>query len=137
MHCTVMAKAAPEALLPCRWEFRCLLRTLHSAVLTGPPAKSLNRCSCRDVLNVLFEEELRNVGLHNLPKHFAPHQGPPALLSSLLCRDVLTLLFKRVGDVGLEIAPGNEVEDLSLVEEVGNPWTGVPVAREWTPLDPR
>ncbi|GAB4822422.1 hypothetical protein N2152v2_009468 [Parachlorella kessleri] len=51
--------------------------------------------------------------------------------------DVLTLLFQRVGDVGLEIAPGNEVEDLSLVEEVGNPWTGVPVAREWTPLDPR
>ena len=82
---------------------------------------------------------VHNVGLHNLPKHLAAHQAPPhpTLLRAVLCRDVLTLLFQRVGDVGLEIAPGNEVEDLSLVEEVGNPWTGVPVAREWTPLDPR
>ena len=41
------------------------------------------------------------------------------------------------GDVGLEIAPGNEVEDLKLIEDVGNIWNHVPVAREWTPLDPR
>ena len=41
------------------------------------------------------------------------------------------------GDIGLEIAPGNEVEDLSLIEDVGNIWNQVPVAREWTPLDPK
>lgn len=41
------------------------------------------------------------------------------------------------GDIGLEIAPGNEVEDLSLIEDVGNIWNHVPVAREWTPLDPK
>ena len=41
------------------------------------------------------------------------------------------------GQSGLEIAPGNEVEDLSLIEDVGNIWNGVPIAREWTPLDSR
>lgn len=41
------------------------------------------------------------------------------------------------GDIGLEIAPGNEIEDLSLIEDVGNIWNHVPVAREWTPLDPK
>jgi hypothetical protein len=51
--------------------------------------------------------------------------------------DVLTILFQRDGDIGLEIAPGNEVEDLSLIEDVGNIWNHVPVAREWTPLDPK
>jgi hypothetical protein len=29
------------------------------------------------------------------------------------------------------------VEDLKLIEDVGNIWNAVPVAREWTPLDPR
>ena len=43
----------------------------------------------------------------------------------------------RTGDIGLEIAPGNEVEDLSLIEDVGNIWNHVPIAREWTPLDPK
>ena len=51
--------------------------------------------------------------------------------------DVLTILFQRPDDVGLEIAPGNEVEDLDLIEDIGNIWTSVPVAREWTPLDPK
>lgn len=51
--------------------------------------------------------------------------------------DVLTILFQRDGDAGLEIAPGNEVEDLKLIEDIGNIWNHVPVAREWTPLDPR
>ncbi|CAL5229196.1 g12477 [Coccomyxa viridis] len=51
--------------------------------------------------------------------------------------DVLTILYQREGDLGLEIAPGNEVEDLSLIEDVGNIWNHVPVAREWTPLDPK
>lgn len=51
--------------------------------------------------------------------------------------DVLTLLYQREGDIGLEIAPGNEIEDLSLIEDVGNIWNHVPVAREWTPLDPK
>lgn len=41
------------------------------------------------------------------------------------------------GDVGLEIAPGNDVEDLSLIEDVGNIWNHVPVARTWTRLDPK
>lgn len=41
------------------------------------------------------------------------------------------------GDVGLEIAPGSEVENQSLIEDVGNAWNHVPVAREWTPLDPK
>ena len=30
-----------------------------------------------------------------------------------------------------------QVEDLSLIEDVGNIWNHVPVAREWTPLDPK
>jgi hypothetical protein len=37
----------------------------------------------------------------------------------------------------LEIAPGNEVEDLSLIADVGNAWNHIPQAREWTPLDPK
>lgn len=41
------------------------------------------------------------------------------------------------GDVGLEIAPGNDVEDLSLIEDVGNAWNSIPQAREWTALDPK
>jgi hypothetical protein len=49
----------------------------------------------------------------------------------------LEFLPAHAGDVGLEIAPGNEVEDLKLIEDVGNIWNHVPVAREWTPLDPR
>lgn len=44
---------------------------------------------------------------------------------------------RPAGDSGLEIAPGNEVEDLALIEDIGNIWNHVPVAREWTPLDPR
>ncbi|KAK9908386.1 hypothetical protein WJX75_007121 [Coccomyxa subellipsoidea] len=51
--------------------------------------------------------------------------------------DVLTILYQREGDIGLEIAPGNEIEDLSLIEDVSNIWNHVPVAREWTPLDPK
>ena len=39
--------------------------------------------------------------------------------------------------MGLEIAPGNEVEDLSLIEDVGNAWNHIPQAREWTALDPK
>ena len=33
--------------------------------------------------------------------------------------------MQRAGDVGLEIAPGNEVEDLALIEDVGNIWNHV------------
>jgi len=74
--------------------------------------------------------------------------------------DVLTILFQRVGaaaacaavvsrlpvqvdlrggagDVGLEIAPGSEVENPEIIEDVGNIWNAVPVARTWTPLDPK
>ena len=29
------------------------------------------------------------------------------------------------------------MEDLSLIEDVGNIWNHVPRAREWTPLDPK
>lgn len=61
---------------------------------------------------------------------------PPNILNnSLIC--LVSLLPSTAGDVGLEIAPGNEVEDLDLIEDIGNIWTSVPVAREWTPLDPR
>ena len=49
----------------------------------------------------------------------------------------LPTCLPSAGDIGLEIAPGNEVEDLKLIEDVGNIWNAVPVAREWTPLDPR
>ena len=74
--------------------------------------------------------------------------------------DVLTILFQRVGavvacaavvsrfpaqadlrggagDVGLEIAPGSEVENPEIIEDIGNIWNAVPVARTWTPLDPK
>ncbi|KAI7838916.1 hypothetical protein COHA_007322 [Chlorella ohadii] len=52
--------------------------------------------------------------------------------------DVLTILFNRVGDVGLEIAPGKDSENLDeIIEDVGNIWNHVPVAKEWIPLDPR
>jgi hypothetical protein len=44
---------------------------------------------------------------------------------------VLTILFQRDGDIGLEIAPGNEVEDLSLIEDVGNIWWVVCVECVW------
>lgn len=54
------------------------------------------------------------------PAHALP--TPEACPAAALCRDVLTILFQRDGDVGLEIAPGNEVEDLSLIEDVGNIW---------------
>lgn len=33
--------------------------------------------------------------------------------------------------------PMLQVEDLKLIEDVGNIWNHVPVAREWTPLDPK
>lgn len=43
----------------------------------------------------------------------------------------------HTGETGLEIAPGNEVEDLSLIADVGNAWNHIPQANEWTPLDPK
>lgn len=50
--------------------------------------------------------------------------------------DVITLLYQRPGDIGLEIAPGKEVDDNPDLREIGNIWNTVPTAREWTPLDP-
>ena len=58
----------------------------------------------------------------------SPRYSPPTRWSTPLSsppRDVLTVLFNRVGDIGLEIAPGNEVEDLSIIEDVGNIWNHV------------
>jgi hypothetical protein len=75
--------------------------------MDGPPTPSRTVCTCRT------------------------GKGTPAT------RCNLEFLPARAGDVGLEIAPGNEVEDLKLIEDVGNIWNHVPVAREWTPLDPR
>ena len=57
-------------------------------------------------------------------------------MMGFIVQDVLTLLFQRPGDIGLEIAPGKEVEDDPNLKEIGNIWNAVPKAREWTPLDP-
>ncbi|EFN58207.1 hypothetical protein CHLNCDRAFT_20260, partial [Chlorella variabilis] len=57
------------------------------------------------------------------------HAAVPPRLHAHADMDVLTILFQRDDAVGLEIAPGNE--------DVGNIWNHVPVAREWTPLDPK
>lgn len=37
--------------------------------------------------------------------------------------------------MGLEIAPGNEVEENPELHKVGNAWNTIPVAKEWTPVD--
>eukprot|EP00775_Hariotina_reticulata_P003032 gene3032-3313_t len=51
---------------------------------------------------------------------------------------VLTILYQRPGDVGLEIAPGNEVEGMEkIIADVASVWNQVPVAQEWTPVDPK
>ena len=40
------------------------------------------------------------------------------------------------GDVGLEIAPGKDVDDNPDLHIIGNIWNAVPTAKTWTPLDP-
>ncbi|PSC76470.1 presenilin isoform B [Micractinium conductrix] len=66
------------------------------------------------------------------------HGRTPPRLHAHADMDVLTVLFNRVGDVGLEIAPGAESENIdTIIEDVGNIWNHVPVAKEWTPLDPK
>lgn len=40
------------------------------------------------------------------------------------------------GDVGLEIAPGKDVDDNPDLHIIGNIWNTVPTAKTWTPLDP-
>jgi isopenicillin N synthase-like dioxygenase len=40
--------------------------------------------------------------------------------------------------VGLEIAPGNETDNADeIINDVGNIWNSVPLARQWTPLPPK
>ena len=41
-----------------------------------------------------------------------------------------------VGDSGLEIAPGKDVDANPELNELGNAWNAVPTAKRWTPLDP-
>lgn len=48
--------------------------------------------------------------------------------------DVMTILFQQDGHTGLEIAPGKDIDNKDLIEDIGNIWNGVPVAREWFSL---
>ena len=48
--------------------------------------------------------------------------------------DVMTILFQQDGHTGLEIAPGKDIDNKDLIEDIGNIWNGVPVAREWFAL---
>ena len=38
--------------------------------------------------------------------------------------------------MGLEIAPGKDVDENPGLKEIGNIWNAVPTAKKWTPLDP-
>lgn len=38
--------------------------------------------------------------------------------------------------MGLEIAPGKDVEENPDLKEIGNIWNAVPTAKHWTPIDP-
>ncbi len=48
--------------------------------------------------------------------------------------DVMTILFQQDSHVGLEIAPGKDIDNQDLIEDIGNIWNGVPRAREWFAL---
>lgn len=51
--------------------------------------------------------------------------------------DMLTILYQRPGDTGLEIAPGNDAQNAEhLIADPGNIWNSMPDVHEWTPLDP-
>lgn len=64
------------------------------------------------------------------------HKKQPPRLHAHADMDVLTILYQRAGDTGLEIAPGSEAENAeALIADPGNIWNGVPQAREWTTLD--
>ncbi|KAK9834460.1 hypothetical protein WJX74_002175 [Apatococcus lobatus] len=69
------------------------------------------------------------------PVNEAAAKGPPRLHAHA-DMDIITLLYQRTGDCGLEIAPGKDVEENPDLHKVGNIWNAVPVAKHWTPLDP-
>lgn len=60
----------------------------------------------------------------------------PARLHAHADMDVITLLYQRPEDRGLEIAPGKEIDHNPELDKIGNIWDAVPTAKSWTALDP-
>ncbi|KAK9812273.1 hypothetical protein WJX73_009505 [Symbiochloris irregularis] len=64
-------------------------------------------------------------------------QKQPPRLHGHADMDMLTILYQRPGDTGLEIAPGNDAQNAEhLIADPGNIWNSMPDVHEWTPLDP-
>lgn len=43
----------------------------------------------------------------------------------------------RAGEWGLEVAPGRDVVNPDIVNDLANCWNVVPQAEEWTPVPPK